>query len=305
MTTNYKIDTVDGFLDTYQHIVNLFDDESSYDSVNQTTGETQNKMLLSDIINNLVSEMNFKEDNCQNCLNNPYMDYVVSESKKLLKDLFKNSEIDESEYETKCKNIRNNLFKEPCNKYIPELNLSENIGTNTIKLTDLLSLFICKSCDVPYRLHVSCDKFSYKKTDELFCNQCGKKTDDHYYCSSFVYKKKDNKLEERCGNCGITHNLHFKNSFKFCKKFIDSDDHFGYCTDCDQHITNHFYNEKTMKLKKEIFTEVITKTLSLSLYAMRNPLYKLLVNDLNKRIYVDDYIQLLQLQNTKNYHYIL
>ncbi len=155
---------------------------------------------------------------------------------------------------------------------------------NTNTLSDLL----CSTCDASYYEHSSCEKYCQKDTER--CDGCGLNEDRHKSCESFSYRYIDKRLVTKCDNCNLHYNFHVKKSF--CGKFVDNS--LGFCKECDRHLSQHFYTKKYSNMKEIAQRTVMLKSLELNMYVLVNPLYRGVADDINGRIYTDDYFKQLK-----------
>lgn len=293
----------DELMDKYQEIVKLLEDEYSYLKDNEPIHLNKNQQsndantFFYETFKNLLFELNHKSESESELESESFLLNVVNKYEKSFL-LFCKSNKDQTNSESTNSESTYNIIPQGFAEYVTKLN--DNLTQNktvcekfiscsdssadqtkeNIELGHVISFYICDKCDYPYSSHTTCSKFVYKKNPST------------------------KKLENICENCNMIHYDHIltKNVFS-CENF--NDNNFGYCNTCDHHITEHVYNNLYHKLKQNIKSKITENLLCIKIEAIRSPLFRLLVNDINNRIYVENYIKLYEKQNKNGYHDII
>ena len=316
MTEQKKLSS-DDLMDKYQNIINLLEDTSSYKNEKEPCQPQNNQNNMSTFFRNtflnLQNELvNVLEENIPDLINKYeaiLIEYCTNHQPKI-ENISEKKDITSRGFDEYVVKLNNNikLNNKICNHFSMQLSTINESN----ELGNIISFYVCRNCEYPYSSHNVCKKFiqSNKSEDSSnMCNTCGLMQNDHTHCSKFVYTYKQiksdskselkQKLENMCGFCGLSHNDHI--SLKnVCNNF--NDNKVGYCDTCDHHISVHIYNQSYHRLKDNIKSKISEDIMYLTIEAMRNPFFRLLTNDINNRIYVNEYTKLYEKQNNEGFH---
>jgi len=232
---------------------------------------------------------------------NELLSNTVDNNMSILKETLN---LDNTGFDEFIENYNNRQKEDVCDHFTANEESFNNV-TNGRTLIDLVKIFTCNSCNNLYQNHTSCNNFIAQNASvnmqKKLCKTCGM-LDKTHICNNFSYCLDDtNKLKQVCGNCNMIHLLHIKDDY--CETFADNT--FGYCTSCDRHISNHLNTELYHNLNNETKSLVYHNAMALAIESFDKPFCRNLCDDLNKKIFVPNYVELLKLQNDNNYHNIL
>lgn len=285
----------DKMMQLYMDSIAILEDKDNYESDNNI-----NKLNTArNVFDNVVKELSKGENDLSKLTEElsssiKYMKNVSADMNKLLI------------FMTELNNMKNTDI---CNKFESSISIEQiNKLGKELDLSQILKMYICKTCNNAITVHKCCNKFEKINVDvndgdyELkknMCKTCGVEPENHHACNLFVYKLDNNKkLITKCETCGLDHLYHIIT--KTCDKFVDNE--FGYCSECNHHITEHFYNQKFKKLTKKNIVIQNHLQLTLATIVSKENIYRMLVDDLNNKIHSENYTELVKLVNNKGYH---
>lgn len=144
---------------------------------------------------------------------------------------------------------------------------------------------------------IVCKEHVAKKNEEKCENNICFKKD--LQCTNFKYvlTLKNKYYENVCLNCNMSHKEHTQPQPCFEYK----DNLYGYCQDCNHHITDHMYTLAFFNLDSKIKNKILDDVLFLMLETMKHKELKKFCDDVNEKMYNKNHIKLLKLQNEKKY----